>query len=185
MLAAMAALALTLCLGWSAPAPLGDAPLTLTGMAGVAGLGLLAYLFARLTVLPLGDPVAAALAAAIIPAAMLPGIGAQALILPCSLAIWLGWRRPEQRLVALLVQCGALTSLAGLAPAGVPDGFIPATILGFAWFQMVNGLSGAANDNPQMERVERSSGDSPLMQTRSYASSAPTPESGSGEYGNV
>lgn len=175
LLAAAGALGVTLLLGWVAPAPLSDTPLTLIGMAGVAGLGLLAWLIARLTVLPLADPWTAALAAALIPATLFPGIGGQAFAVPMMLALWAAWRRNDQRVVALMVQCGALGALAGLPATGLMGSFVVGTMLGFAWFLGVRTLSGAANDNPQMERLERFPGDSRLPQSSCYAKGESSP----------
>lgn len=175
LLAAAGALALTLLLGWSKPVPLPALPLTLVGMAGVAGLGLLAWLIARLTVLPLADPFTAALAAALIPVTLFPGMGGQAFAVPMILALWMGWRRQDQRVVALMVQCGALASLAGVAAMGLAGSFVTATILGFAGFFAVRTLSGAANDNPQMERVERFAGYSRLPPPACYAKGESSP----------
>lgn len=175
LLAAASALGLTLLLGWAAPAPLSALPLTLVGMAGVTGLGLLAWLIAKLTILPLADPRTAALAAALIPPALFPGIGGQAFAVPMILALWLAWRRNDQRVVALMVQCGALASLAGAPAMGPGASCAIATILGFAWFFAVRTLSGAANDNPQMERVERFSGSSRLPPPSCYAKGQPSP----------
>lgn len=173
--AAAGALAATLLLGWAAPAPLPALPLTLVGMAGVAGLGLLAWLIAKLTVLPLADPRTAALAAALIPPTLFPGMGGQAFIVPMILALWMGWRRNDQRVVALMVQCGAIAAIAGAAAMGLAVSFVIATILGFAWFFAVRTLSGAANDNPQMERVERFGGDSSLPHPSCYAKGESSP----------
>jgi hypothetical protein len=176
--AASGALGLTLLTGWVSPAPLLPMPLTLIGMAGVAGLGLIAYLFARLTTLPLADPRAAGLAAALIPYALLPGVGVQALIVPVSLSLWLAWRRPEQRVVALMVQCGALTGLVSGAQPDAVNHFFFVTIHGIALFFILNALSGCANDNPSMERM---GGETWLPQPAHYARTVRFPESGVGE----
>lgn len=176
--AASGALALTILLGWIAPAPLAPVSLTLIGMAGVAGLGVLAYLFARLTVAPLADPRTAALAAALVPAALFPGIGLAALAVPATLALWLGWKRPEQRLVALMVQCGAILGFASAATADPVNHFIFATTHGIALFLLLKTLDGSANDNPSMERT---GAETWLPERAHYARRVRVPESGSGE----
>lgn len=176
--AASGALGLTLVLGWIAPAPLVPVSLTLIGMAAVAGLGLLAYLFARLTVAPLAEPRTAALAASLVPPACFPGIGPAALIVPAILAAWLGWKRPGQRVVALMVQCGAILALAAAATGDAVNHFIFATTHGIALFLLLKSLDGSANDNPSMERI---GAETWLPQSAHYARSARIPESGSGE----
>ena len=52
-----------------------------------------------------------------------------------------------------MVQCGALAGLTASADGDFPLGFLYATMLGTALFLTARGLSGAANDNPSMERV--------------------------------
>ncbi|MCW3845816.1 hypothetical protein OF829_01085 [Sphingomonas sp. LB-2] len=178
LLAAAGALGSALLLGWSSPAPLLAINLTLIGMAGVAGLGLLAYLFARLTVAPLADPRVAALAAALIPPALFPGVGVQALIIPVFLSLWLAWRRSDQRVVALMVQCGALVGLVSAAGGDPVNHFIFATMHGIALFFILNCLDGSANDNPSMERM---GGETWLPQNPRYARAVRFSESGSGE----
>lgn len=173
--AAAAALAATLLLGWSAPVPLLPVSLTLIGMAGVAGLGLLAYLIARLTTLPLADARMAGLATALIPYALFPGVGVQALAVPVILSLWLAYRRPEQRVVALMVQCGALVGLVSGADPQAINHFIFATIHGTALFFVVNTLAGSANDNPSMER---NSGETRLTPAPHYARMMRVSESG-------
>lgn len=183
MAAASGALGLTLILGWIAPAPMLDASLTLIGMASVAGLGLLAYLFARLTVTPLADPRDAALAAALVPSALFPGIGLAAFTVPAILAPWLLWKRPSQRVVALMVQCAALLALTTGGGGDAVNHFVVATTLCIALFFILNRLDGSANDNPSMERM---GGESRLPPPRHYGRSGVVPDSGSGEYhGNV
>ena len=178
LLAAAGGLGLAMILGWIAPAPLVPVSLTLIGMAGIAGLGLLAYLFARLTVAPLADPREAALAASLVPAACFPGIGPAALAVPAILAIWLGWKRPAQRVVALMVQCGAILALAGAATGDLINHFIFATTHGTALFFLLNTLDGSANDNPSMERT---GAETWLPRPALHARSMRIPESGSGE----
>lgn len=175
VLAAIAALAATLLLGWSDPAPPDGTPLTLAGMAAVAGIGLLAWLIARLTVLPLADLSTAALAAALVPSVLFPGIGNAALAVPVFLALWLGWRRSDLRGAALLVPCGALTIWSGLPATGPAAGPVTAAMLGLAWILAVRTLSGAANDNPQMERLKRFAGDSRVRPTSCYANKESIP----------
>lgn len=175
---APSALALTLLLGWAAPARLLAIDLTLIGMAGVAGLGLLAYLLARLTTLPLADPRMAGLATSLIPYALFPGIGVQALIVPAILSLWLAWKRPEQRIVALMVQCGAMVGLVSGAQGDTVNHFIFVTMHGIALFFIVNTLDGSANDNPSMERI---GAETWLPERAPYANYARVSESGSGE----
>jgi hypothetical protein len=179
VLAAIAALAATVLLGWSDPASLGGTPQTLAGMGAVAGLGLLVWLIARLTVLPLADPSTAALAAALVPPVLFPGIGDAALAVPVLLAVWMGWRRSDLRGTALLVPCGALAIWSDLPATGPAAGPVIAAMLGLAWILAVRTLSGAANDNPQMERLERFPEDSRARQTSCYA----TKESIPGKWG--
>ena len=176
--AASGALGLTMILGWLAPAPLAPLSLTLIGMAGVAGLGLLAYLFARLTVAPLAEPRTAALAASLVPAALFPGIGLAALAAPVILALWLGWKRAEQRVVALTVQCGAILAFAGAATGDPVNHFAFATTHCIALFFLLKTLDGSANDNPSMERT---GAESWLPERAHYARRVRIPESGSGE----
>ncbi len=82
-------------------------------LPAVAGAGLIAHHLARLTVLPRADPFAAALAATLVAAATLPGLGVAALIVPQLLALpaLAGPRR--DRVVALLVQCIAILAAMG------------------------------------------------------------------------
>ena len=175
---AASALGLTLLLGWVSPAPLLPVNLTLIGMAGVAGLGLLAYLLARLTTLPLADPRMAGLATSLIPYGLFPGVGVQALAVPVILSLWLAWRRPEQRVVALMVQCGALVGLVSGADSDGVNHFIFATMHGIALFFIVNTIAGSANDNPSMERT---GGETWLLEPAHHARTARISESGSGE----
>lgn len=176
--AASGALGLSLVLGWIAPAPLVPVSLTLIGMMAVAGLGLLAYLFARLTVTPLAEPQSAALAAALVPAALFPGIGLGALLVPVILGLWIGWKRPGQRVVALMVQCGAILAFAGAASTDPVNHFTFVTTHGIALFFILKGLAGSANDNPSMERMV---GETWMPHPALPARSVRIPESGSGE----
>jgi hypothetical protein len=178
LVAASGALGLTMVLGWIAPATLVPMSLTLIGMAGVAGLGVLAYLFARLTVAPLADPRTAALAASLVPASLFPGIGFAALAVPVILALWLGWKRPGQRVVALMVQCGAILGFASAANTDPVNHFIFATTHCIALFFLLKTLDGSANDNPSMERT---GAETWLPERARYARRVRIPESGSGE----
>jgi hypothetical protein len=175
--AALGALILTLILGWSNPvAP--QVGWMLGGLSGVLGLGLLAWHLARLTALPMADPLLAALAAGLIAAALLPALAPQAAFVPAILALWASLARPGQRVVALLVQCGAL-AWASAAPVNqIGLTFGAATMLGFAGFLIVSRGLGPANDNPSMER---SLTNSSLMPARCYANNRANSESGSGE----
>lgn len=156
---ALGALVLTLILGWATPvAPL--AGWMLGGLAGVLALGLLAWHLARLTALPTADPLLAALAAALIAIALLPALAPQAVFLPALLALWAGLARPGQRVVALLVQCGALAWLSAAAVNQIGFTFGAETMLGFAGYLIVSRGLGPANDNPSMERILT---DSPLI----------------------
>lgn len=159
LLAAVAGLVLAIAVG-SRGAPLPH-PLAGwfvgTGLAAIAGLGLLAWHLARLTVLPRAEPLAAALAATLIPALLLPGLGSDALLVSQILAIGLLWRDRHQRLVALMVQCGALLAIAPPLPGAMVNALLYATMLGSALFLLLRGLSGAANDNPSMKRGGRES----------------------------
>lgn len=175
--AALAALVLTLLLGWSAPVEpaMGWA---VGGLAGVLGLGLLAWHFARLSVLPAADPLIAALAAILIATALLPALASVAAIPPAILAFWAGWRRPAQRVVALLVQCGALTMMSAGAVNHIGYAFISVTMFGIAGFLTISRGLGAANDNPSMERTITNSRLKPVA---CYATEKGYSESGSGE----
>ena len=175
--AALAAVALTLTLGWVSPIspPFGW---VFGGLAGVLGLGLLAWHFARLTAVPVADPLAAALAAALGAAALLPGLAPQALVVPVILSLWVAWRRNDQRVVALLVQCGALATVSATTINQFGFTFITVTILGIASFMALRSASAAANDNPSMERIATNSW---LLENAGYASARGIPESGSGE----
>ncbi|MES2444222.1 MAG: hypothetical protein V4574_15450 [Pseudomonadota bacterium] len=150
-LGALGALLLTLALGWAAPVP-PPAGWTIGGLAGVLGLGILAWHVARLTAMPVAEPLAAALAAALTAAALLPALAPQALLVPAILSLWAGWQRNDQRVVALLVQCGVLATLGANSVNHIGFTFVPVTILGFAAFLALKRSSGAANDNPSMER---------------------------------
>jgi hypothetical protein len=176
-LAALGALALTLLVGWSAPVapPFGW---MLGGLAGVLGLGLLAWHVARLTALPTADPLLAALAASLTATALLPALAPQTVLVPSILAILTGWRRAEQRVVALLVQCGALAAVAAGIVNQIGFTFVSVTMLGFAGFLTLSRGSEASNDNPSMERILTNSR---LMQPACYARERRNPESGSGE----
>lgn len=175
--AALGALILTLVLGWSVPV----APLTgwtLGGLLGVIGLGILAWHLARLTALPAADPLLAALASGLIATASLPALAPQVAFVPAILALWAGLERPGQRVVALLVQCGALAWLSAASVNQIGLSFGAATLLGFAGFLIVSRGLGPANDNPSMERTLT---DSPLIPAACYANIRANPESGSGE----
>jgi hypothetical protein len=155
-LLAAAALLVTLLLGWSAPAPL-PADIFFAGLASLVGIGLLAWQLARLTVLPLANPALAALAAALTAIVLLPGLGTAALVPALILSLWAGLRQRGQRVVALLVQCGALLSLAANPVNHIGYGFVSVTMLGFALVMALRDPSGAANDNPSMKRIHRDS----------------------------
>jgi hypothetical protein len=175
--AALGSLILTLALGWNAPVEPVTGWMT-AGLAGVLGLGLLAWHFARLTVLPTADPLIAALAAALIATALLPALAPIAVIVPAILAFGAGWRAPSQRVVALLVQCGALIMMSASAVNQIGFTFAAETMLGFAGFLVVSRGLGPANDNPSMERIVTNS---PLKPMPCYASEQGYSESGSGE----
>jgi hypothetical protein len=171
--AALAAAGATALLGLLGPALPGPwQPLTelgllpLMGLVLAGGTGLLAYHFARLTVAP--TPwLDAATPAAILPLILIPGIGTAALFVPLGLAIRLARGNPRQRVVALMVQCGALA--VALEPLAGPFAtcFVTVTMLGTALFFAVNHDQIAANDNPSMER---SGVNSRMPQLRVYAS---------------
>ncbi len=151
-LAAVGAVALTLLLGWTVPvAP--PAGWTVGGLMGVLGLGTLAWHVARLTGMPAADPLAGALAAALIAVALLPGLGPFAATVPASLAFWIAWRRADQRVVALLVQCGAIATVSAGPVNQIGFTFAGVTMLGFAGFFVIYRFVGPANDNPSMERI--------------------------------
>lgn len=175
--AALAALGVTLILGWAAPVP---PPFgwVFGGLGGVLGLGLLAWHLARLTVMPLADPITAALAAALVAIALLPGLGPHALLAPAILSLWSVWRQNGQRVVALLVQCGAAAEWAATAVNQIGFTFVSETMLGIAAFLVLRGTCGAANDNPSMERIVTNSW---LLANPCYAKDLASPESGSGE----
>lgn len=175
--AALGALLITLVLGWSTPvAP--PAGWMIGGLSGVLGLGILAWHLARLTVLPTADPLLAALAAALIATATLPALAPQAAFVPAILALWASLAHPRQRVVALLVQCGALTWLSVAPVNQIGFTFAAETMLGFAGFLLIFKSLGAANDNPSMERILTKS---PLIPAPCYATVRSNPESGSGE----
>jgi len=163
-LAAAGALLLTLALGWSAPAPL-PADMVFAGLAAVVGFGLIAWQLARLTILPLADPVLAALAAALAGVVLLPGLGPQALIPSVILSLWVGWRRNDQRIVALMVQCGAFVAWAANPINHIGYGSVSVIMLGFALVMTLLDPSGAANDNPSMKRIPD---DSWLLESACY-----------------
>lgn len=154
MLAAAAALGLTLALGnqgSAVPHPIAGW-FVATGLCAIACVGLLAWHIARLTALPRADPAAAALVAALIPAILLPGLGSDALIVVQALAIWALLRCRAQRVVALMVQCGAILAVAQPLPGAMVNALLYMMMLGSALLLLFRGLSGAANDNPSMKR---------------------------------
>ncbi len=164
-------------LGWAAGAA--GAP-DLQDLATVAGAGLLAWHLARLTVSPTARMPESALIAALIAVVSLPGLGAGALLVPILLAFCDGWRRNDQRVVAFLVQCGAILAAAGASGGTVTNGFACAIMLAATGFSAIRPASGAANDNPQMERPGL---DSRLPLGLCYDNGDSQP--GSGEYGSV
>ena len=147
-----------------------------TGLAAIAGAGLFAWHLARLTTLPRAEPMAAALAATLIAALFLPGLASDALLVPQTLAVGLLWRDRSQRLVALMVQCGALLEVAPPFPGAMVNAMLYVTILGSTLFLLLRSLSGAANDNPSMKR---GCSESMLWPTYGYARS----DSMSGSWG--
>lgn len=170
LLAAVTALGLTLAIGSygsAVPHPIAGWFVG-TGLCAIAGLGLLAWHVARLTVLPHADAAASALAASLIPALLLPGLGSNALIVPQMLAIWTFLRRRDQRLVALMVQCGAVLAIAPTLPGAMVNALLYVAMLGSALFLLLRGLSGAANDNPSMKR---GGSESMLLPSHGYARS--------------
>lgn len=162
--AAAGALLLTLILGWSAPMPL-PADMVFAGLAAVVGLGLIAWQLARLTMLPLANPALAGLAAALTGAVLLPGLGIQALIPAAILSLWVGCQRNDQRIVALMVQCGALITWSAPAVNHIGYSSISVIMLGFALVMTLLDPSGAANDNPSMKRIPH---DSWLLESACY-----------------
>ncbi|NML06437.1 hypothetical protein [Sphingomonas sp. G-3-2-10] len=154
ILAALGGLAATLTLGWSGGAPLPRIDsAVLSALMTIAGVGALAWHFARLTILPLADPRLAALIPALTAAILAPGMGMGALLAPAILSFWAAWRCPEQRLVALMVQCGALATIAFDMVNAAAACSLTVMMLGIAWFSAAKSLSRAANDNPSMERT--------------------------------
>jgi hypothetical protein len=159
LLAAIAALGVTLALGRTGPALalFAGVPIEWAMLAPIAGAGLLAWHLARLTILPLAESPGAALTAALIPPLLMPGLGLGGLIPPLILSLWVASRHRDQRVVALMVHCGALAGAAGSAGSLLVINVVYATMLGFALFLALRALSGAANDNPSMERIGSSS----------------------------
>lgn len=151
--AAIGALVATLALGRIGPSISiwSDTPAMGVALAVIAGIGILCWYIAKLTVLPLADSRSAALIAALM-ALLLPGAGIGGLALPVGLSLWLAWRNPSQRVIALMVHCSALTAVTGAAQAGSAGGFAYATTIGLAAILTLRDLPGAANDNPSMER---------------------------------
>lgn len=139
-----------------------------TGLAVIAGLGLLAWHMARLTVLPRAEPMAAALAATLIPVLLLPGLGSDALLVCQIVAIGAWLRDHNQRLVVLMVQCGAVLAISPPPLGAMVNALLYVAILGNALFLLLRGLSGAANDNPSMKR---GGSESVLMPSHGYARS--------------
>lgn len=187
LVVALAALALTLALGrFGSPAP-GfarvaawlDSP-QLAALAAVAGAGLIAHHLARLSILPRADSAAGALPAALVAAATMPGIGVAALAIPAILALAAARAAPRERVVALLVQCGAISWAATASINHIGEYFATAAVLVVCVFSMTYQLSGAANDNPHMKRKYR---DSRLPISPCYARE--DSQTGSGEYGSV
>lgn len=153
ILAALGGLIATLTLGTigATPLPRPDSAV-LNALMAIAGFGALAWHFARLTILPLADLRLAALIPALTVAILAPGMALTVLLAPAILAFWAVRRCPEQRLVALMVQCGALAAVTlGMVNASTACAFT-VMMLGIAWFLAAKSLSGAANDNPSMER---------------------------------
>ncbi len=156
--AALGALAATLLLGMAGPALPGVAallPWGAFGLALVTGAGLLAWHLARLTAVPTGQAglAGAALPAALLPILALPSIGTAALAVPALLAAAALRRGPVQRVVALLVQCGAAAALTAVPGDLFAACFVTGTMLAAAWISLRSIEPRAANDNPSMERA--------------------------------
>jgi len=126
----------------------------LAGLSGVAATGLVAWLIASLSIQPLAPPARAALAASLTALLLFPGGNITALAVPVALAPALAAEAaPGNRTVAIMVQCGAILALA-VGGADMPTlGYLAVTILGYAGFEAFRGSSGAANDNPSLERT--------------------------------
>lgn len=138
------------------------------GLAAIAGMGLVAWHLARLTVLPRAEPMAAGLAAALIPALFLPGLGSDALLVAQIAAIGALLRDRSQRLVALMVQCGAVLAITPPPLGAMVNALLYVMMLGGALFLLFRDLSGAANDNPSMKR---GCSESILLPSHGYARS--------------
>ena len=156
-LAALAALAATLCLGLAGPPLPGVVPLFGWGglgliLAGAAGL--LAAHLARLSATPAGP---AGAAGAALPASLLvlamPGLGAVALVLPCLLALVCARRDSGQRVAALAAMLGAFALYASIGAHPFAGALAAAMIPAIALLALRGAALEAANDNPSMERL--------------------------------
>lgn len=173
--AALAALAATLAAGLAGPAlpgawswlmPRGE--YAVAGLATIGGAGLLAWHLARMSAVPVRAG-KAALAAAIAPLLLVPGIGAGALIVPAAIALDGARRDRGQRVVALMVHCGAAAALAALAAGLAAAAPASVIVLISSWVAALRSCRCAANDNPSMERVVRIADDSKLPPRSCYA----------------
>ncbi|MCW3836331.1 hypothetical protein ACFQ1E_11110 [Sphingomonas canadensis] len=188
LIAAAAVLAATLALGWGMAAPAAPGFALISGalhmpelgvLPAVAGAGLIAHHLARLSTLPRADPADSALGAALIACATLPGLSLWA-ILPAALAAIPGlFAAGGKRLVAAMVQCIAILSVLGAAGSEAVTCFAYAAMLAGGRIALLRPRSGAANDNPSMERAGQFS---QLLAAQCCASG--DSQSGSGQYGS-
>lgn len=161
--------------GLAAPLALALAGGDINRLLLVAAAGLAGWHFARIAGLPRVDPLAAALPMALMGAALLPIPAVAALILPVLAALLLARGRRLDRVVALMVQCGALLTLATAAGSGLALALTPAFLFVLSVICARSELSDAANDNPSMERVKHNPEDSKLPGSACYASADSIP----------
>jgi len=156
-LAALGAAALALLLGLSPGLPGAPArlPLALSGLSAAIGVGMLGWHIARLTARPAapGGLGAAALPAALVVFLFVPDASVAALVPALPLALLAARRDAGQRIVALVVHCGALLAFAAVASANA-FGYqcACAILLAGASLAAHHAVRGAANDNPLMKR---------------------------------
>ena len=153
--AATAALALTLMLG-ALPLlhALASWPPALLVLGFATCAGLLFWHLARLTAMPpaRGGLAAAALPAALLPVALIPRLSLVALLPGLALGLAAARRDPVQRVVALLIHCGAVPLLASIfstSQLGHAVGY--AILLAGTALATHQAVRGGANDNPLLE----------------------------------
>ncbi|MEG3180402.1 hypothetical protein [Sphingomonas sp. LT1P40] len=139
-------------------AQFGFDPATAIGLSLATAIGLLAWHIATLTVPPRPSWASGSIAAALLPALLIPGLGFAALLPALALSFARSGMDRRQRIVALLVQCGAALALLPLAFPSArieTDGFLLATMAFCCGLSFICAVPRAANDNPLLKRPLR------------------------------